>query len=119
MNDFVIPNFSNGAPIKSSFELCDDAEGCECCESAKGGEVGKLDSEPGRTGEGPQLIWSMEEFDDPYAFDFVRRCEGESRLESGVCSRGQTGAEGWRCSEAADCGLRSEGREAESGGRAS
>ena len=56
MNDFEIPSFANEAAVKSSLELCDDAEGCECCESAKGGEVGRLDSEPGRTGEGPALI---------------------------------------------------------------
>lgn len=84
VNDLEMPNFSNGAPIKSSFELCDDAEGWECCESAKGGEVGKLVSEPGNTGEGPALIWSMDEFEDAYVFDLVRKCKGDSRLESGV-----------------------------------
>lgn len=56
MNDFEIRNLSSGAPFKSSLELCDEAEGWECCESAKGGEVGKLDSDPGKIGEGPQLI---------------------------------------------------------------
>lgn len=65
VNDFEMPIFSSGAAVKSSFELCDEAEGCDGCESAKGGEVGRLDSEPGRIGEGPALlVWSMEEFDD-------------------------------------------------------
>lgn len=57
VKDLENPNFSSGVLVRSSLEFWDDdADGCECCKSVKGAEMGRPDSAVGWTGDGPALI---------------------------------------------------------------